>query len=137
MFLLASVILFMGGLCMMSLPVWLTGLMFLLGGLCLWSHVLSVGLCQGVSVWGSLYRGVSVQGVSFQECLFPGGLSVQGVSLSGGGLCLGGYCPGGSVRGPPWQRTPLPPPRLRAGSTHPTEMLSCFCMCSTFSNKSM
>ena len=41
MFLLACVILFTGvaGLCMMSLPVWLPGPMFLLGSLCLWSHV--------------------------------------------------------------------------------------------------
>ena len=128
---------------MMSLPVWLTGLMFLLGGLFLWSHVLSGGLCQGglclgISVQGCLCPGVSLsrgslsRRVSFQGSLCPGGVSVWGRSLSRGGIC-----PGGSVRGPPWQRTPLPPPGLRAGSTHPTEMLSCFCMCSTFSNKSM
>ena len=41
-------------------------------------------LSRGVSVWGSLSRGVSVQGV---------GVSVQGA----GGLCQGrrGLCPGG------------------------------------------
>ena len=50
---------------MMSFPVWLPGPMFLLGGLCPWSHVPSrVGvsvqgiLCPG----GSLSRGVSVWG---------------------------------------------------------------------------
>ena len=42
-----------GGLCMMSLPVWLPGSMFLLGGLCAWSHVPSQG---------SLSKGLSVQG---------------------------------------------------------------------------
>ena len=81
------------------------------------------GLCPG----GSLSRGVSVQGVSVQ------GVSVQGVSvqgpLSGGGLCpgeslsegscTGGLCPGGSLSG-------RPPVWLRAGSTHPTGMHSCY-----------
>ena len=43
-----------GGLCMMSLPVWLPGPMFLLGGLCPWSHV-------------------PLMGVSVQEGLCPGG----------------------------------------------------------------
>ena len=68
-----------GDLCMMSLPVWLPGPMFLLrvsvsegicaGDLCsegLWLVEVSV---QGVSVWGSLSRG-SLDG--------GGGFSVQG-----------------------------------------------------------
>ena len=40
-----SVVLFtgIGGLCMMSLPVWIPGPMFLPRGLCLWSHVSSGG----------------------------------------------------------------------------------------------
>ena len=48
MFLHMSVILSTGGggLCMMSLPVWLAGPMFLLGALCLG------GLCPGGSLWG-------------------------------------------------------------------------------------
>ena len=66
------------GLCIMSLPVWLPDPMFLLGGLCPWSHVpfrwsLSTGLCPGglypegslsrrISVWGVCPEGVSVQG---------------------------------------------------------------------------
>ena len=42
------------GLCMMSLPVWLPGPMFLLEGLCLWSHVPSGGSLSLVpcSFWG-------------------------------------------------------------------------------------
>ena len=35
---------------MMSLPVWLSGPMFLLGGLCLWSHVLMGGSPGEVSI---------------------------------------------------------------------------------------
>ena len=56
------------GLCMMSYPVWLPGLMFLLGGLC------PGGLCpRGVSVQeGSQSRGVSVQGVSVWGSLSEG-----------------------------------------------------------------
>ena len=77
MFLLASVILSRGGggLCMMSLPVWLPGPMFLPGGflslfLCSFWGSLSLFLC---SFWGSLslvpcsFRGVSIQGVSLTE----------------------------------------------------------------------
>ena len=46
------------GLCMMSLPVWLTGLMFLLGDLCLCSHVPSrVVSVQGASIQGGLCQG--------------------------------------------------------------------------------
>ena len=39
---------------MMSLPVWVPGPMFLLGGLCPWSHVPSRVQVQGVTmcVWG-------------------------------------------------------------------------------------
>ena len=82
---------------------------------------LSWDLCAGVS----LCRGSLSRRVSFQGSLCPGGVSVGGGSLSRGVSVQGGVCPGGSVRGPPWQRTPSPQPRLRAGSTHPTEMLSC------------
>ena len=57
------------GVCMMLLPVLLPGPMSLLGGLCLWSHVLS--------------RVVSVQGGSLSRGLCPGGLSPGG-SLSRG-----------------------------------------------------
>ena len=47
-----------GDLCMMSLPVWLPGPMFLLGGLSLWSHVHSRGsLSRGLCLGGSLARG--------------------------------------------------------------------------------
>ena len=50
----------MGGLCMMSFPVWLPGPMFLLGGL--WSNVPS---------WG----------VSVEEDLCPRGLCTRGISV--------------------------------------------------------
>ena len=59
-----------GGLCMMSLPVWLPIPMFLIGGLCLWSHV---------PCWGSSW-------VSVQLGLCSGSLCPRG-SLSSGGLC--------------------------------------------------
>ena len=54
-----SVILFMdggggGGFCMISIPVWLPGPMFLLGDLCPWPHVPwgggGGGLCPGRSL---------------------------------------------------------------------------------------
>ena len=84
---------------MMSLPVWLLGPMFLLGGLCLWSHAplgglrgLSEGLCPGVFVggggylsWENLSRGVSVEGVSVK-----------------GGLCLGDLCRETSLESENW-----------------------------------
>ena len=108
------------GFCIMSIPVWLPGPMFLLGwgSLCLvpcsfWKEIsmpgpmflleglcsggflsgFSVrGLCPGISVWG----GVSVKRISVQGCLCPGGC-VQG-SLSSGI----------SVQGrPPRQRPPV------------------------------
>ena len=56
--------------CMMSLPVWLPGPMFLPGGLCAWSHVPSRGclssgfLSRGSRSSWSRSRGFSVQGVS-------------------------------------------------------------------------
>ena len=53
---------------MMSLPVWLSGPMFLLRGLCPWSYVPS----GGVYVEGGLY---------------PGGLCPGGVSASYYGNC--------------------------------------------------
>ena len=49
-----------GNFCMMSLPVWLPGLMFLPGGLCLWSHVPSRA---SVSLVPCFFWGVSVQGL--------------------------------------------------------------------------
>ena len=55
-------------------------------------------LSMGVSVQGSLSRGVSVQGVSVQESLSRG-VSVQEESLSKGGLCLGVSVQGVSVHG--------------------------------------
>ena len=73
MFLHLCVILFRGGLCMMSLHVWLPGLIFLL-----------VGLCPGGLCLGSLSRGDLCRG-----SLLGGGVFVQGGSLSGGGLCPG------------------------------------------------
>ena len=84
-----------GCLCMMSLPVWLPGPMFLLG----------------VSVSGPIFllaRGVFVQGVCLGS--LSGAISVLGVSvqtslsresLSGRSLS-GGHCPGK----PPGQRPP-------------------------------
>ena len=62
------------GVCMMLLPVLLPGPMSLLGGLCLWSHVLS----RVVSVQGGPGLGVSVQEVSLQGDLCPGG-SLSGI----------------------------------------------------------
>ena len=51
-----------GGLCMMSLSVWLPGPNNLQGGLCCWSHVPSRGSLSRRSLYsvGSLSRGVSV-----------------------------------------------------------------------------
>ena len=86
-----------GHLCMMSPPVWLPGPMFLLPGICAWSHVPSQGSVskgslsresvskdvslsrgRGLCPGGSLSRGVSVQrslseGLSPRMCLCPGG----------------------------------------------------------------
>ena len=74
-----------GGLCMMSLSVWLPGPIFRSGGLSLWSGPmflpdgsLSIG---GLCLWGLCPLGVSVEE----------GISVQG------GLCAGGLCPGGNL----------------------------------------
>ena len=140
-----SVILFTGdgGLCMMLLPVWLPGPMFLLGGLYPWSHVPSrVVSVMGVTFQrgGSLFGGVSVGRPPESEKravhilleyflvvnietwrksyhmwrlnygLVPGGsLSERGVLCPEEGLCREN-----------------PPPRIRkAGSIHPTGMLSC------------
>ena len=69
---------------MMSLPVWRSGPMFLLGegSLCLSSHVPSGGgLCQGGSLSGGSLSRVSIQG----EGLCPGGevLSGRGVLSQG------------------------------------------------------
>ena len=61
-------------------------------GFCLWSHVpsmgslfrgsLSWGLCLGVSVYGSLSRGVSVAGIFVQRGISVlGGISVWGMSV--------------------------------------------------------
>ena len=82
-----------GGLCMMSLRVWLSGPMFLSeGSLCLVTCSFLESLSRGVSAQGGLCREVSVQG-----SLHPGGVSVQGVNVQGG-LCPGVLCPeGGGV----------------------------------------
>ena len=90
-----------GGLCRMSLPVWLPGPMFLAaGGLCALSHIPSskTGLNPGGSQsrgslsTDSLSREVSIQGVSVRASLYSG-MSVQGVSVKSG-LNSGGLCPG-------------------------------------------
>ena len=110
-----SVILSTGrrGICMMSLPIWLPGVMFLpqgvsvsspmflpgslcqrglcLGGLC--PRGLSWGLLPGglslvVSIWGCLCPGMSLQGSLSRRG------SVWGFSVWGGGLCLGSLYPG-------------------------------------------
>ena len=88
----------MGGICMMSLSVWLPGPIFLLG------MSLSLVPCsfQGVSVWGSL---------SWGGCLCPWGLCPGGVS--------GGLCPGGLYQGESF------PPTNR-DDTHPTGMHYCY-----------
>ena len=53
-----SVCLSTGGVCMMSLPIWLPGPMFLLEGLSPWSHVRSSGgLCLGGLCLGGLCPG--------------------------------------------------------------------------------
>ena len=72
-----------GGLCLMSLHVWLPGPVFLRGDLCLWSHVLSKG------------------SLSLVPCSF------QGVSVCGPVFPLGGSLDRESVnRGPPGRRPP-------------------------------
>ena len=71
------------------------------------------GLCLGgVSVWRVSFRGVSVRGVLSGEFLSRW-VSVQG-DLSGG--FLSGEC---------LSRETPPPPRYRAGGTHPAGMHSC------------
>ena len=92
------------GLCMMSLPVWLPGPMFLLGGaLCLWSHVLSAG---------SLSRGISVQGNFCPGGLYPGGLC-PGESLSRGSLSRRGLSPRSLCQADPQTETPTETPQQR------------------------
>ena len=71
------------------------------------------GLCQGGLCLGSLCRRVSVQG----------GLCPRGVSVQGGSLSKGGLCPGVSVQGVSLQRPPI---NKKAGSMHPTGILSSF-----------
>ena len=74
---------------MMSLPVWLPGHMFLLGGLCLRGMCLR-GLCPGGLCLGGLCPGVSIEGSLSMEWgslsrgspsggLHPGGLSEEWV----------------------------------------------------------
>ena len=71
------------GLCMMSLPVWLPGPMFLFGGLCPWSHVSSGGLCPwshvssgGLCPWSHVSSG----GLCLWSHVVP--CSFQGVFLT-------------------------------------------------------
>ena len=77
-----------GGLCMMSLPVWLPGPMFLPGVSVTCSIFLPGSLCLG--------EGISVQGVSVQWSLCPrGGPMFGGLYLGfllGGNLCPGDLC---------------------------------------------
>ena len=74
-----------GGICMISLPVWLPGPMVFLGRgfLCLIPCSF-----QWVSVWGVLSRGVSLRGSLSSWGLCPWGVSVHGGSLPKG-LLLG------------------------------------------------
>ena len=88
---------------MMSLPVWLPGQMFLLGGLCLWSHVLRGSLPGG---GGSLSKGAC-----------PGDVSVQGGSLSVG-VSVG---------------RPAPPPRMRKAGGMLSFLSICSFKCSSIS----
>ena len=113
-----GVCLSIGGLCMVSLPVWLSGPMFLLGASL--SLVPCSFFCPGKSLYGgSLCRG-----------LCPGEVSIQG-RLCPGGDCPGSLCLGVSVQGKGVSVqggvSIGTPPRIRkAGGTHPTGMLSCF-----------
>ena len=79
---------------MMSLLVWLPGPMFLLRSLCLGGGV----FVQGVSVWGSLSRGTSVQGGFSPEWSLSGG-SLSRESLSRGFSVQGMSVQGDSVKG--------------------------------------
>ena len=100
---------------LMSLAVWLPGLMFLLGGV----SVLGSMFLLGVSVWGRkvcpevIVREISVRVGS----LCPGEFLSRGF-LSGGVSVWGGLCPGVSVLGSlcpwvfvgrPWTEIPRPP----------------------------
>ena len=67
---------------MMSLPVWLLGPMFL-----------PWGLCPGVSVRGSLLKGLSVKGAFCERESLSKEVSVKRVSVNGS-LCKGGLCEG-------------------------------------------
>ena len=90
--------------------------MFLLGGICAWSHVPSGGICawSHVPPMKSLSRRVSVKGrgsLSRGRALSPGeGVSVQGRGSLSGGVSVqgrgslsrgGGLCPGSLCLGPP------------------------------------
>ena len=95
-----------GGLCMMSLPVWLRGPMFLPGGSLSRLVSVQVGLCSGsLCPGGSLSRGSLSRGLCPGRSLSRGSLSrgsrykqisLQGVSAQGvpvqGGLCPRGLC---------------------------------------------
>ena len=69
---------------------------------------------QGVSVWGSLSRGCLSRGISVQGGLCPGRVSVQGVSVQG--VSVGEETPP--------DRDP-PPYGKCAGDMHPTGIHSC------------
>ena len=100
-----------GGLCMMSLPVWLPGPMFLLGGLCPWSHVPSRG------------GGLHPEGRGFawgRWGLHPG---ERGVCIRGRRVCIQGG-KGACIQGDSWADPP-PSGTRKVGGTHPTGMLSC------------
>ena len=88
-------------LCMISLPVWLPGPMFLPGvsvqeGLCpRRSLSRSVSIQKCLCPWGSLSRGSLSMGVSVHGGLCPWGSLSMGVSVHGG------LCPWGFLRGDP------------------------------------
>ena len=75
-------------------------------------------LSRGVSVLGSLSRGVFVQGV----CICPGGSLPRGISVQGRGCLSGGSLSRGSLSG----RHSIV--QLHVGGTHPTGMHPRYCL---------
>ena len=109
---------------MMSLPVWLPGPMFLLGGLYPGGVYVQWGSLSGGRV---LSRWVSVrQEVSFQGSLSGGRVSVQGGLCPAGSLSEGGFCQGIPPYGEEWAVLP-----------HPTGILSCLKMLLILLNRTM
>ena len=73
---------------MMSLPIWLLGPMFL-----------PWGLCPGVSVRGSLFKGLSVKGAFCERESLSKGVSVKGSLCQRESLSKGVSVKGVSVKG--------------------------------------